>query len=152
MNARLRSIVVASKRLTKIMVWIERAGLRTMGDEDFDALRREFAGVPERALRQAVRETGLLLAPLVEGVRQDTFENLSRTLIAMQGEYEAALAGGNLERARHCRSMVMMAKDHARLASRKRPEKLEMVEWMRVWLENPPVFDVWCKLKKHDGC
>jgi hypothetical protein len=152
MNAQLRSIAVASKRLTKIMVWIERAGLRTIGDEDFDALRREFAGVPERALRQAMRDTGLLLAPLVEGVRQDTFENLARTLIAMQGEYEAALAAGDLERARHCRSMVIMAKDHARLASRKRPEKIEMVEWMRVWLENPPVFAVWCKLKKHDGC
>ena len=71
----------------------------------------------------------------------------ARTLIALQHEYETAIASGNVYRARHCKGTVMTAKHHAKLAARNRPEKTEMIEWMRVWLENPPVFDAWCRLK-----
>lgn len=147
MRERWRNIALASKRLIKILTWIEQSHLTAIGDSEFETLRRESDGVSERSLRQALRETGLTLSPLVEGVRQDSIENLARTLIALQHEYETAIASGNVDRARHCKGTVMTAKDHARLAARKHPEKTEMIEWMHVWLENPPVFDAWCGLK-----
>jgi hypothetical protein len=46
---------------------------------------------------------------------------------------------------------VIAAKDHARFASRKeekRPEKEEMILWMLTWLENPPVFPEWVRLRR----
>ena len=47
--------------------------------------------------------------------------------------------------------MVVAAKDHARFAARKperRAEKEEMILWMRTWLENPPLFASWVKLRR----
>jgi len=61
--------------------WIARAGVKRIGDVEFERLRSELADIPEAALRKLLRETAVPLAPLVEGVRQDTFENLARTLI-----------------------------------------------------------------------
>jgi hypothetical protein len=52
------------------------------------------------------------------------------------------------------RRLVITAKEHARFAARstrdeqKRVEKLEMAEWMLVWLENPQVFSEWAKLRR----
>ncbi len=83
------------------------------------------------------------LAPLVEGVRQDDFHELARTLVALQHEYAAADAA----QARSIRGIVIRAKDHARLAVRLKPDKSEMVDWMLVWLENPPVFETWYRLR-----
>jgi len=113
-----------------------------------------LAPVSEAYLRNLVRECGLPLDPLVEGVRQDTFENLSRTLVALAVEYERAAAAGNHTRAAACRRAVLTAKDHARLAVR-RPGvtaaqtamKREMVEWMLLWLENPALFPGWVAIR-----
>jgi len=99
--------------------------------------------IPESALRKLVREADVLLAPMVEGVRQDTWENLGRTLVALQHVYEAADADAR----RRCRALVITAKDHGQLAARRNPEKREMVGCIRVWLENPPVFEEWWKLR-----
>lgn len=95
------------------------------------------------------------LEPMVEGVRQDSFENLERTLLAMAEEYRRARDGGARERAGACRRQVITAKDHARLAARRlaaAPEagarKDEMISWMIVWLENPAVFPRWLRLRK----
>ncbi len=46
------------------------------------------------------------------------------------------------------RRLVIVAKDHARWASRKHPEKEEMLLWMTTWLENPAVFPGWVKLRR----
>ncbi len=94
----------------------------------------------------------LPLAPVVEGVRQETFDSLERTLNALAGEYEAA--SSDRARTRMLRRLVITAKEHARFAAKstrdeqKRIEKLEMVEWMIVWLENPGVFGEWAKLRR----
>lgn len=88
---------------------------------------------------------------MVEGVRQSTFDDLARTLIALEREY----AAGAAERRWQTRRLVIEAKQHAFLASRNpkvdealRRDKEEMVLWMRTWLENPPLFPEWVALRR----
>jgi hypothetical protein len=68
-------------------------------------------------------------------------------LITLLGEYER----GDAARRTEVRRRVIEAKDHARWAARspaKRDQKEEMVLWMRTWLENPPLFPVWARLRR----
>jgi hypothetical protein len=86
-----------------------------------------------------------------KAVRQDSFENLAQSLIALQAEYEAA--GPDRVRRMEIRRLVIEAKTKARWASRraksetKRAQKAEMADWMLTWLENPPVFESWVALR-----
>lgn len=109
-----------------------------------------FAPVSENALRRILRESGAPLAPLVEGVRQENFVELERTLLAVLAEYESA---SERERRMKCRRAVIRAKDHARLALRRlsgerRAAKEEMILWMLEWLENPGLFPQWLEIRK----
>lgn len=114
-------------------------------------LRAQLGPVSDAMWRELLRECGLPLAPLLEGVRQDTFENLERTLLLLWQEYAAADREGR----RQCRALVIAAKDHARLAARnpkvsedKRQQKEEMLLWILTWLENPGAFELWVGLRK----
>ena len=92
----------------------------------------------------SARDADVPLAPMVEGVRQEVLEGLERTLRALLNEYEA----GDAARRVAVRRLVIEAKDHAKLAARKNPAKQEMILWMLTWLENPPLFPAWLKLRK----
>lgn len=119
-----------------------------IGEAEFRALRQEFAPISENWARKVVRDCGFPLAPMVEGVRQDTMEALDRTLLSLLGEYEQAEREGNRERTRQVRRLVILAKDHAKLAARTAgPEKQEMVLRMLTWLENPGIFRQWLSLR-----
>lgn len=80
----------------------------------------------------------------------DSFDNLEQALLALQAEYEA-----NPDRAARqaIRSLLIQARTKARWASVKaksevkRSQKLEMALWILTWLENPPVFAEWVKLR-----
>jgi hypothetical protein len=118
-------------------------------------LQERLAPVSDRYLRDLLRSCGLPLDPLVEGIRQDSFEELERTLLAMGEEYARARQTASSERERLCRREVMLAKDHARLSARRagiaretRSRKEEMASWMVVWLESPDVFPFWVRLRK----
>jgi len=107
----------------------------------------ELAPIDAQVLRHMLRDGGVPLSPFVEGVRQATFEELERTLIALAREYDDADA----ERRRSIRALVITARDHARLAARHAgsgPSKNEMVLWMNTWLENPGAFPLWVDLRK----
>jgi hypothetical protein len=109
-----------------------------------------LAPVSESYLRRLLRDSGVPLAPLVEGVRQESFDTLESSLLRLLAEYEP----GDAARRTRVRSVVIAAKDHARLAGRiegKRAEKEEMVLWMLTWLENPPVFPEWVRLRRAAG-
>ena len=101
----------------------------------------------------------LQLAPLVEGVRQDSFESLERTLIAIEQVYSEARSTGDTARHMACRRAVIEAKDHAGWFLRRssatdeeKAKKQEMIEWMRVWLNDPSIFESWLMLRKRvDG-
>lgn len=117
-------------RLTELL-----AGVPQVDGEEWQRLRAALAPISESYLRRLLRQSGVQLTPEVEGVRQEDFEQLERTLLA--ATHPAA---------------VREAKRHAELARRSpkanRAVKTEMIEWMRVWLETPEVFPLWVKLRK----
>ena len=132
---------MAASRLARVREWLRANPCAAVGEPEFERIGAELE-IPEEALRKLLRECAVPLAPLVEGVRQDTWEHLGRTLIALQREYET----GDQKRRQQCRRLVITAKDHAQFAARRKPGKHEVVECLRVWLENPPVFESWWRL------
>lgn len=131
------------RRRAEILEWLRSRGAGRVDEALAAQLREAFPGVSEATVRRALLESGLELDPLVEGVRQDTLENLERTLLALAREYERAEPA---RRAR-IRQLVQTARDHARLASRRKPKDEELL-WLRTWLENPLVFETWVKLRR----
>ncbi len=84
---------------------------------------------------------------MVEGVRQATFDDLAASLLKLLEEY----VPGDAPRRMAVRRLVITAKDHARLAARnpaKRAEKEEMILWLATWLENPPLFAEWVRIRR----
>jgi hypothetical protein len=145
-----------SKR-TALRAYVDAHRPELIDESAFGDLVRLLAPVSENYLRRLLRESGVSLAPLVEGVRQDSFEQLERTLEAIGREYAGAVAAGAAPRAQACRRAVITAKDHARLALRKltgadRDTREEMVLWMLTWLENPGIFSAWLSLRKRTRC
>jgi hypothetical protein len=126
----------------------EREGPARIGDREWEQLRAWLAPISENYLRRLLRESGAPLAPLIEGVRQESLDALEASLLKLLEEYEA---GGRERRAR-ARRVVITAKDHARWALRRgeenRTEKQEMILWMTTWLENPPLFREWVRLRR----
>jgi hypothetical protein len=98
-----------------------------------------LAGGTETYLRKLVRASGVAMHPLVEGVRQESFAELERTLLAMRPEPPY-------------RTLVLVAKEHARLSLRSartnRADKQEMIAWMTIWLQTPDLFPQWLALRK----
>jgi hypothetical protein len=127
---------------------VERRGWTRIGEAEWEELRRGLAPVSESYLRKLVRDCGVAMAPMVSGVRQEAFDTLEASLLALLDEYER----GDTVRRAAVRRLVITAKDHARFAARrsaeKRVEKEEMAMWMRTWLENPAVFAQWVRLRR----
>jgi hypothetical protein len=130
----------------ELLRWIERVRPEVIGEGEWDMLRRELNPISTGYLRKLLRESGVPLAALIDGVRQESFAALEASLLSLLREYE----GGDPGRRASVRRVVIEAKDHARWAGRtaeKRVEKEEMVLWMLTWLENPPVFAQWVRLR-----
>jgi hypothetical protein len=127
--------------------WLEEHRPDRIGEAEFAALETALAPVGESYLRKLVRQCGVPLHPMVEGVRQSTFEELQASLLQLLAEYRA----GDAVRRTAVRRLVITAKDHARLAAQvpeKRADKDEMNLWLTTWLENPPVFEEWVRLRR----
>lgn len=129
---------------SRLLQYLERIRPAVITSAEWDAIAAELAPISETYLRDLLRDCGLPLHPLIEGVRQDTPENLERTLLQLENQYSA----GDREIKRACRALVIRAKDHARFALAKKPEKEEMILWMMTWLENPSAFPLWLDLRK----
>lgn len=127
----------------EILAWLRSQGVKRVDEALAARLRAEFAGVSESTMRRALRESGLELDPVVEGVRQDTFEDLERTLLALAAEYER----GDAARRSEVRALVLTARRHTELAARRKPKDEELL-WLRTWLENPLVFPAWARLRR----
>lgn len=104
-------------------------------------LKRKLDPVSDSYFRKLLRESGAALAPMVEGIRQDSFAAFERTFLAL---IDASATEAEKRRE------VIRSRDHARLAARRTPspERDEMILWMTVWLENPPIFREWLALRK----
>jgi hypothetical protein len=141
-----------ASRAEKLAKWLQERAPTRVELEDFEELTKLLGPVTESSLRRLLRASGVLLHPLVAGVNQDSFDALAETLLALADWYERDGASGR----RLARSIVIVAKDHAKLAARnervgagKRAEKREMAEWMLTWLENPGIFAAWLALKRN---
>ncbi|MGQ9918649.1 MAG: hypothetical protein ACUVS7_14645, partial [Bryobacteraceae bacterium] len=127
----------------EILAWLERQEARCVDEALAAKLRAEFRDVSEATVRRALRESGLPLDPLVEGVRQDTLDHLERTLTALAAEYEQ----GDAARRAQVRAVVLSARRHTELAARRKPKDEELL-WLRTWLENPVLFPAWVRLRR----
>ena len=131
--------------------WLERERPARIGEMEWAMLHVDLAPISGSHLRRLLRESGVPLAPLVEGVRQESFEALESSLLGFLQEYERSDVAGRTA----VRRVVIEAKEHARWAARipeKRAEKEEMALWMVTWLDNPPLFPQWVRLRREaDG-
>ncbi len=131
----------------QVKEYVDKRPPVAMDATEWESLRAKLAPAAERTLRTLLRELGVPMAPLVAGVDQSSFESLEASLLALLGTY-------NQGETRASRRLVIQAKEHAGWASlrakeeARRAEKHEMVEWMRVWLENPAVFPAWVEIRK----
>jgi hypothetical protein len=131
----------------ELLRWLERERPARIGESEWAVLLAELSGISPGYLRRLLRESGVPLGPLVEGVRQETFEALESSLLNLLKEYESSDAA----RRQSIRRLVIEAKDHARFAARKPErtlEKEEMALWMLTWLENPPLFPQWVQIRR----
>jgi hypothetical protein len=127
--------------------WLEKHRPAQIGEAEFALLRVELAPVSESYLCRLLRESGVPLHPMIEGVRQGTFAELEASLLRLLAEYQS----GNPPHRMAVRRLVITAKEYARFAARnptKRPDKEEMILWLTTWLENPPVFRDWVSIRR----
>jgi hypothetical protein len=90
-----------------------------------------------------IRAAGTPIAQPWCDVRQHTLDELEMSLRDLSEIYER-----HPHLRRTCREQVIAAKARARFLSRKNVLKLEMVEWMLVWLGDPAMFPAWAALRR----
>jgi hypothetical protein len=140
-----------STKRAELERWIGEHAIARIGESEFMQLSTLLAPISESYLRTLVRSSGVPLDPMVEGVRQGNLDELETSLLRMLTEYERRDAVGQ----RAVRRLVITAKDHAKLAARspkataeKRAEKEEAILWLTIWLENPPLFADWVRVRR----
>jgi len=133
-----------------VLQWLRERNAAVVDEAAAAEAAVALPGVSPKMLRTAFLASGLPLSALVEGVRQDSLENLGRTLSSLAKEYAASPQ----DRRRLIRGVVITARQHAGWAARnrkldvgKREAKVEAVLWLRTWLENPPLFPSWAALR-----
>lgn len=134
----------------KLDLWLHEHGPVALNLAAFQELLGILAPISESTLRRLLRASGASLHPLVAGVDQESSETLAWTLTALSAAYET----GAPDIRRIARSIVITAKDHAKLVvgnprvdEEKRRQKERMVESMLIWLENPDVYPLWEQLR-----
>jgi hypothetical protein len=139
----------------RILAWLADRDWDRVTEARGGEIARTFPDCSDDTRRAALLESGVPLAPLIQGVVQDSYQHLEATLGALLAEYLAARESGDAPRRQLIRSTVIRAKDHTELAAHnpkthalKRAVKLEMALWLHTWLENPPVFPEWVELRK----
>jgi hypothetical protein len=128
-----------STKRDKLAEWMAQHQPPVIGQEEFAQLVLALEPITESYLRRLLRDTGAHLAPMVDGVRQSNLGELELSLLALLAEYEA----GDVAHRLAVRKLVIMAKDHARWT-----RKEENILWLITWLENPPLFPAWARLRR----
>jgi hypothetical protein len=139
MKRRSQPTVMRSTKRVKLAEWIEQQRPSRIDLEEFERLKEVLSPISESYLRQLLRESGAPLTPMVEGVRQSNLGALELSLLALLAEYES----GDAVRKRAVRQLVIAAKDRAKWT-----HKEENILWLTTWLENPPLFPAWARLRK----
>jgi hypothetical protein len=130
--------------------WLARHQPSQISELDAVQIHHSLAPISASYLHKLLRQCGVPLAPMIDGVRQGSLNDLEDSLLALMGEYAAC----DLHRRQQVRALVITAKDHARFAlSRATDESLralkqETLLWLTTWLENPLVFANWVALRR----
>src|SRR5450755_3626281 len=95
-----------------LLKWLERQRPARIGEREWAMLHVDLAPISGSHLRRLLRESGVPLAPLVEGVRQESFDALESSLLSFLQEYERADFAERMS----IRQVVIEAKEHARWA------------------------------------
>ena len=128
-----------STKQAKLSEWIQHHQPSLIGPIEFEELARELRPISESYLRKILRDSGVRLAAIIDGVRQSNLGELELSLLALLAEYEA----GDADKKRTVRKLVITAKDRARWR-----HKEENLLWLTTWLENPPLFPAWARLRR----
>jgi hypothetical protein len=128
-----------STKRDKLAQWIEQQKPPRIGLDEFEELKKALNPISESYLRKLLRDSEIPLAPIVDGVRQSNLGALELSLLALLAEYES----GDAAKKRTVRKLVITAKDHAKWT-----HKEENVLWLITWLENPPLFPAWARLRR----
>jgi hypothetical protein len=139
----------------RILAWLADRQWERVSEERAAELARTFPDCSDDTRRAALLESEVALAPLIEGVVQDTYPHIEASLAALLAEYLAAEEADDKARIQLIRAVVIRGKEHAEFAAnnpkvhdRKRKMKAEMALWMHTWLQNPPVFPTWVEIRK----
>ena len=114
--------------------------------------------VSDRYLLSILLETSVEIDQAIGGLPPDLRAKIpvkdlaacKQSLVGLAREYGAA----DPARAGDVRRAVRRTKDHLELALRRTraPDKLgvqrEAMQWLRAWLENPPVFEAWVQARE----
>ena len=103
-NAPSRNIVVrkSDSKKARLQQYLERTRPAMINATEWNEITRELAPVSDSYLRDLLRGCGVPLHPLIQGVRQDSFENLERTLGQLLNQYES----GDAATKRRCRDLI----------------------------------------------
>ena len=103
----------------------------------------EKLGTTSDQLRRRLRQTKIQMHPLIEGVRQDSLENLMQTLSKLAGLYP--------EQPESTRARVLESKRHTQFLLRRNPNdswRKAVLLHQNTWLENPAIYPLWASLQK----
>jgi hypothetical protein len=128
-----------STKRARLAEWIASQNPSRVGKNEFAQLAALLSPISENYLRKLLRDSGAPLTPMVEGVRQSNLGTLELSLLALLGEYNSGDAAQRLA----VRKLVITARDHAKWTN-----KEEHVLWLTTWLENPPLFPAWSRLRR----
>jgi hypothetical protein len=138
-NTAVPSDIKRRSKAQRLRELAELNGWNVIGEAEWNVIVSSVPGVKT----EDVRLSGLAALPPWRGVARHTLQELEQSLLEMTTVYES-----QPEHRQFCRNEVIRAKDRARIISRSKPEKLEMVEWMLVWLGDPSVFPAWMHVRK----
>lgn len=129
--------------------FVAAQGWNEIGEAEWRELRRALPDVSETTLR----ECGVPIQAPWSGLRTHTLDELEASLCEFSRVYEA-----REDLRRYCREQAIAAKDRTRWVAKypkfeesRRRLKLEMLQWMLVWLDDPAMFPAWVSVRRNQS-
>lgn len=136
--------------LLRVAETLRQLQLVRIGEAEWAKLRAALPDLSGLSVANSLARLDVEVQQPWRGLDTSSLVTLESSLSAMTDAY---LTYPNLQRP--CRKAVITVKDKTRFAARnskvtaeKRALKLEMIEWMLVWLGDPRMFAEWTALRK----
>ena len=126
-----------------------------VSEAEWYTLLGHLAPVSPDYLRRLLYKAGAEVQQPFGGIHFGSLDELEASLASMEEAYQHAVLTGDRTRAALCRRVVIEARRKLRLLAAnsridefRRAGLAEMDFWLRVWLENPPIFRSWVALRR----